>query len=171
MTITGKEKDYKPIVKVNDRNYIISWNKEMIKEEKSSLAGKKSASEPSFSWEAFRFSHKPTANEIKEFIHNKINREVSYAIENYFKWNGYSVKLTKENQSNYKMYYDLACQTSGASLPVTVKFYKGKDVEYYTFELLDEFTDFYTKMVAHINSCLERGWKKKDLFHIEDYML
>ena len=170
MTITGKEKDYKPIVKVNDNNYIISWNKEMMEsKDSSSTSSKKLVGEHIYTWESFEFRHKPTPIEIKNFIYNKINSQVEYSIKNYFKWNGYSVKLSKENQADYKMFYDLAVQSEGKSLPVTLKFYKNDKPELYTFELLDEFRDFYTKMVAHINNCLKYGWERKELFHIEDY--
>ena len=168
MTIYGKEKDFKPIVKVNDRKYIISWNKK--EEILESTGDKKAPVDKVFSWDTIELTYKPTPNKIKELVYNKINQQVEFIITNCFIWNVYKVYLTKENQADYKMYYDLAFQTNGESLPVTVKFEKSGKDEYYTFDLLSEFTDFYTKMVKHINKSLSDCWKIKENFHIEDYM-
>lgn len=168
MTIYGKEKDFKPIVKVNDRKYIISWNK---KEEKvESVGAKKAPTDKTFSWDIIELNYKPTPSKIKELVFNKVNKNTEFVIANGFSWNGYKIHLDKENQADYKMYYDLAFQTNGESLPVTLKFKKAGKDEYYTFDLLSEFTDFYTKMVKHINDTLYAGWKEKENFHIEDYM-
>ena len=81
------------------------------------------------------------------------------------------VWLSTENQFNYKAAYDLAVQTKGKSLPITFKFGSSSNPQYYTFNSLEELTDFYTKVINHVNECLKEGWKKKDSINWEDYKI
>jgi len=109
-------------------------------------------------------THKPTLEEIKAAVIDCVNASVDEAILSGFVWNGHSIWLSMENQFNYKAAYDLALQTSGASLPVTFKFGSGSDEQsvYYTFSDVDELTDFYTSAIAYIQSCLAAGWQEKE---------
>ena len=110
------------------------------------------------------YDHKPTKAEIKEDITQLIDGTTDSKILQGFRWNEVNVYLSTENQMNYKAAYDLAVQTSGATLPV--KFKLGEDgrgnAVYHTFEDLAEFTDFYTKAIAYVSDCLNEGWQEKD---------
>jgi len=72
------------------------------------------------------------------------------------------VWLSTENQFNYKAAYDLAVMSQGQSLPVTFKFGATESPVYYTFETLDDISDFYISAMAYINTTLAEGWKLKD---------
>lgn len=113
-------------------------------------------------WNTQIFQNKLTFSKIKEYILDQYNKEIDKKILNGFKWNGYDIWLSSENQFNYKAAYDLAIQTQGATLPVTFKFGTTENPQYHTFETLDEFTDFYTKAIKFINDTLAEGWQKKD---------
>ena len=54
------------------------------------------------------FSHKPTIEEVKEFVIGVENAKIDANILSGFEWNGMSVWLSSENQFNYKAAYDLA---------------------------------------------------------------
>ncbi|MBQ3421256.1 MAG: hypothetical protein IJH34_06225 [Romboutsia sp.] len=177
MRISGKSTEYSPVIKVNDKKYVVNWFKEDITEKEKVLKGGKlvdtgkTVSTGYSYWNTAVFNHKPSANEIQKFVFDEINDKVKSMILLNFKWNGFDVYLSKENQMNYKSFYDLAFQTKGASLPVTLKFEKNGKAEYFTFDDLDIFTDFYKGMVKHINNCLAYGWSLKDKFHKEDYTI
>lgn len=108
------------------------------------------------------YTHKPTIAEIKEVILAWYNERIDEQIVSGFKWRGYDVWLSTENQFNYKAAYDLAVQTNGASLPVTFKFGSTLEPSYYTFESLADISDFYVSAMTHINSTLAEGWREKD---------
>lgn len=109
-----------------------------------------------------RFGHKPTQDEIKSTIINQINRNVEEKILCGLVWNDIPVWLSAENQFNYKAAYDLALQTSGASLPVKFKFGTDDTPVYHTFETLDELQSFYMTSIAYIQQVLNNGWLEKD---------
>lgn len=117
------------------------------------------------------FNHKPTDEEIRETIIPWINQQTDQAILSGFAYKGNLVWLSSENQFNYKAAYDLAMQTQGATLPVTFKFGTDDNPAYHQFDNLEEFTDFYTKALQHIQNTLAEGWKKKDAFSAEAYHL
>lgn len=117
------------------------------------------------------FNHKPTDEEIRDTIVSGINQQTDQAILSGFTYKGHMVWLSSENQFNYKAAYDLALQTQGATLPVTFKFGTDDDPNYYQFETLEEFTDFYMQVLTFIQMTLANGWKKKDAFSIEAYHL
>ena len=73
-----------------------------------------------------------------------------------------SIWLSSENQFNYKAAYDLAVMSQGKSLPVVFKFGSTDNPMYYQFETLEDISDFYLSAMAHVNKCLDEGWKKKD---------
>lgn len=115
------------------------------------------------------YDHIPTIAEVKADIEALINAHTDATILTGFSWNGKPVYLSSENQFNFKAAYDLAVQTSGATLPV--KFKLGEDESgnavYHTFEDLAEFTDFYTKSIAYVSDCLNEGWEEKDSIDYE----
>lgn len=110
------------------------------------------------------FDHKPTEQEIRDVIIAQINANTDAKILTGFVWQGKKVWLSTENEFNFKAAYDLAVQTGGATLPV--KFKLGEDGNgnpvYHTFTELSEFTDFYTKAIAFVNTTLNEGWAEKD---------
>lgn len=115
-----------------------------------------------------RFSHRPSLEEIKSVIFEAINAETDRVILESFVWKDMPVWLSTENQFNYKAAYDLAVQSNGASLPVRFKFGSDAKPVYYTFESLDDFADFYTKVIEHINTALYIGWTYKDYLELLD---
>ena len=126
-------------------------------------------------WYEIYFYKKPhpvvTFEEIKEAILGDINAQTDEKILTGFVWNDKPVWLSSENQFNFKAAYDLAVQTVGNSLPVKFKLgeLEDKTPVYHTFEIMSEFTDFYTKTIAHINQCLNDGWKRKDSIDWSQY--
>lgn len=108
------------------------------------------------------FSHQPTLAEIQEVVYNQINTDTQEEIVCGFKWHGATVWLSSENQFNYKAAYDLALQTSGKSLPLTVKLGAEVNPSYVTFSTIAEIEAFYIGAMTHINDCLRRCWEKKD---------
>ena len=108
------------------------------------------------------FLHKPTVAQIKEGIIPWYNSLIDQQILSGFSYEGMKVWLSSENQFNYKSAYDLAVQTSGATLPVTFKFGTDEQPQYRKFETLSELSDFYTKAMTFIQNTLANGWKQKD---------
>lgn len=114
-------------------------------------------------------THKPTDEEIKDLVRTWYNEQTDTAILSGFAYDNAKVWLSQENQYNYKMAYDLAVQTDGKTLPVTFKFGTDETPVYRTFDTLEELADFYTKMVAYIQTTLADGWKKKDALDLSKY--
>lgn len=174
---SGKNDDYKPIVKLSNGQYLVNFNKvSQFVEEKimknSRLVGTGKMVPTGFAtWKSMIFETKPSVKLIQNTIFEIINSNVQKCIKNGFKWNGYSVNLSLENQMNYKNAFDLALATNGESLPVTFKFEKNGKAEYYTFDAVSELKDFYMKVNNHIAKCLENGWKEKDKFNAADYII
>lgn len=117
------------------------------------------------------FDHKPTDEEIKAIVIVWYNRQTDQAILSGFEYEGNLVWLTSENQFNYKAAYDLAVQTSGATLPVTFKFGTDEQPVYRVFDTLEELTDFYVSAIRYVQETLEAGWKRKNAFDLELYKL
>lgn len=115
------------------------------------------------------YMENPTVSQIKDMIHNYYNTQTDKKILSGFVWNDMSVWLSTENQFNYKAAYDLAVQTQAQSLPVMFKFGDDNNPQYYTFETMGEFTDFYMKAITYINTCLQEGWTKKDSINWDNY--
>lgn len=112
-----------------------------------------------------------TLQDVKDAIIGEINTTIEEKIKSSFEWKDNPVWLSIENQFDFKAAYDLAVQTKGKSLPVTLKLGETTDGEsvYYIFDELKEFTDFYTKFMAFINTCLAEGRKIKDAIEWENY--
>ncbi len=118
--------------------------------------------EVGISYEESIFDHKPTLEEIRAVIGEQINNSTEKEIRGGYVWRDIPVWLSTENQLNYKTAYDLAVQTAGASLPVTFKLGSTEEPVYYTFDVLEEFAEFFTGAVRHINNALAEGWRLKD---------
>ena len=101
-------------------------------------------------------------DELKDEILELVNEEVDKAILSGYEYDGKMVWLSTENQFNYKAAYDLAVQTGGASLPVTLKLGTLEKPEYVTFEDVETFSAFYIGAIKFIQKVLEEGWNEKD---------
>ena len=121
------------------------------------------------SFEETEFLHKPTIEEVKNYVLGVENRKIDNLILSGFEWNGIKVWLSSENQFNYKAAYDLAVQTNGSSLPVTFKFGTTENPIYHQFNTLDELSDFYSSAISYINNILAEGWEKKDAIDWNEY--
>ena len=108
------------------------------------------------------FAHKPTDEEIKAAVIGWYNQQTDQTILSGFEYEGDPVWLSSENQFNYKAAYDLAVQTGGASLPVTLKLGTLEEPEYVTFEDVETFSAFYIGAIKFIQKVLEEGWNEKD---------
>lgn len=112
---------------------------------------------------------KPSDDMIKSVVFGWYNEQIDREILSGFVYESMPVWLSSENQFNYKAAYDLAVQTSGATLPVTFKFGTDEQPRYRKFTTLEELTDFYTKSVLHVQNTLADGWEKKDTFNLVKY--
>lgn len=119
------------------------------------------------------FDHKPTAQEVRDVIIAQINANTDAKILTGFVWQEKQVWLSTENEFNFKAAYDLAVQTGGATLPVKFKLGEDKNGNpvYHTFTELSEFTDFYTKAIAFVNTTLNEGWVEKDSIDMTQFGL
>ena len=79
-----------------------------------------SEEEDSASYMEEEFPYKPTTEEIKTMVIDWYNQQIGSEIISGFTYNGVPVWLSQENQFNYKAAYDLAVQTDGTTLPVTL---------------------------------------------------
>lgn len=113
-------------------------------------------------WTEALVPFKPSLEQLKKLVLDAINKEVDEKILSGFVWKDMSIWLSTENQFNYKAAYDLAVMSQGQSLPVTFKFGTTESPVYYTFETLNDISDFYISAMAYINSTLAEGWKLKD---------
>jgi hypothetical protein len=73
-----------------------------------------------------------------------------------------SVWLSNENQFNYKAAYDLTLQSNGQTLPVLFKFGTTDNPIYYTFNTIEELSNFYISAMKYISDTLAEGWRMKD---------
>ena len=105
---------------------------------------------------------KPSVEELKAEILDLVDKNTDERIISGYSYNGKLVWLSSENQFNYKAAYDLAVQTGGASLPVTLKLGTLEVPEYVTFEDIETFSAFYIGAIKFIQKALEEGWNEKD---------
>lgn len=109
------------------------------------------------------FDHKPTSSEVLDVITTHVNALTDKKILSGYVWNGMNVWLSSENQFNFKASYDAAVQFGGATLPIRFKLGEtDSEPNYYVFEDMETFTDFYTKALAFIIETLNVGWMEKD---------
>lgn len=114
------------------------------------------------------FLYKPSIEEIKTTILDWMNTQIDKQILSGFVWKEMPVWLSSENQFNYKAAFDLA-STFGTNLPVTFKFGTTHEPVYYTFETVEDLTDFYISAMKYINETLAAGWTKKDVMDFSAY--
>ena len=107
--------------------------------------------------------------DIKSAILDAINKDVDQKILSGFTWKDMPVWLSTENQFNYKAAYDLAVMAQGKTLPVVFKFGTVDTPIYYTFDTLEDISDFYLSAMAYISKTLEEGWKLKDSIDWSEY--
>lgn len=112
---------------------------------------------------------KPSIEQLKTYIINAINKEVDNKILSEFVWKDMPIWLSTENQFNYKAAYDLAIMSQGKTLPVMFKFGTTDNPMYYTFETIEDISDFYISAMAYINNTLNEGWKIKDSIDWNEY--
>lgn len=112
-----------------------------------------------------RFTQKPSLSEIENIIKETINAETDEKILSGFSWRDMPVWLSQENQFNYKTAYDLAVQFGGATLPIKFKFGTDEEPQYFVFENMEDFTDFYLKASQYVSETLNAGWDEKEWVH------
>lgn len=166
MEVKNKKKHFKPYKKVNDKHVTIMWDYKPIF--KANAKGEQIES-PLATWQEHTFNHIPTLSEIKSVITDYYNKLIDQSILSGLVWNGMKVWLSSENQFNYKVAYDLAVQTNGATLPIVFKFGDDNKSVYYEFKTLDELSNFYITSINYVQTVLQEGWKKKDEINWEVY--
>lgn len=110
----------------------------------------------------WRYDHRPSDEQMRADIEAAINAEAEERIRQGLRWQGAVVWLSMENQLNYKAAHDLALQTNGANLPVTMKFGDDGAPVYHTFADTGELTEFMAAVVRHITDVLAWCWAQKD---------
>lgn len=173
----GLKSEYTSVTKISENVFYIRWNyqpetnkvhqineltgeEEIIKQESDYAT-----------WIIEIFHYKPTLNQLKNLILDWYNKEIDRKILQGFTWNDMKIWLSTENQFNYKAAYDLAVQTNGSNLPIIFKFGTTDNPIYYTFETLEDLTNFYTSAMSYINTTLVEGWKEKDNIDWESYKI
>lgn len=159
MEIKNKKKYFKPYNKVNDKHVTIMWDYKPIF--KANAKGV-TVETPLATWQEHTFNHVPTLTEIKTVIIEYYNHLIDEEILSGLVWRGMPIWLSSENQFNYKVAYDLAVQTNGATLPVTFKFGNDENVVYYEFKTIEDISEFYITSINYVQRVLKEGWKKKD---------
>lgn len=176
----GKKEDYIESLNCGDKLYRVEWDYQpimspVLDDEGEVIEGVEEEDKNFASWEQEVFTRKPELEEIKEMIINYYDGKTKNKILTGFAWEGKNGEivtpyLSNENQFNYKAGYDLAYQTSGASLPFRLKYGNVTEPQYYDFTTIQEFSDFYSKCIEHINSCLQEGWNAKDAIDWDKYL-
>jgi hypothetical protein len=166
MEVKNKKKYFKPYNKVNDKHVTIMWDYKPIF--KANAKGEEIES-PLATWQEHTFNHIPTLSEIKEVITSYYNKLIDQSILSGLVWNGMKVWLSNENQFNYKVAYDLAVQTNGATLPIIFKFGDNDETVYYEFKTLEDLSNFYITSINYVQTVLKEGWNKKDEINWDIY--
>lgn len=150
---------YQPLSKLASGRYKINFNLEpyYITDEDGNQVETDLAT-----WTEHYFLSKPSIGQVKNFILDTINKEIDQKILSGMVWKDMPIWLSSENQFNYKAAYDLALMSQGQSLPVMFKFGTTDEPVYYTFETLEDISNFYISAMNYINTTLAEGWKKKD---------
>lgn len=121
--------------------------------------GKDEDNEMGYNWRT-SFDHQPTIEEVKETITTQISANTQKAIIEGYKWNGHLVWLSSENQANYTRDYIMAKNGDLGTMP-TVKLGSDDAPVYYTFEDIEELTEFVMGMQQHIQNCLNASWTER----------
>jgi hypothetical protein len=157
----GKLSKFKTINYVNNK-YVVSWGLEKANNDPE---------DDTYKWKYFILDHKPSIPEIQEIINNNINEQVRKSIENNFYWNGMKIKLSIENQIDYKLLFDTTVLLNGTNLPEKVKFKANGENIYYEIDSLDEFKDLIINMNNHIRNCVKIGYNLKESINYEEYTI
>lgn len=147
LKITDRIEKYKAIQCINNK-YIINW-------------GLINNNDSYGTWYYKVYKNKPSLVTIKNDIEEFINKNTSNKIINNFKWNGMKINLSKENQLNYKLLFDVTILQNGTNLPEKVKFEVNHKTIYYSFESIEELKSFIIGMNNHIRLNLINGWEEK----------
>ena len=99
------------------------------------------------------------------------NEQTKKCIENKFRWNDMSIKLSIEKQLDYKLLFDTTVLLNGSNLPEKVKFNINNEIIYYTFETIEDMKDFIIAMNDHIRKCLKVGDTAKEEINLSDYII
>jgi hypothetical protein len=166
MEVKNKKKYFKPYNKVNDKHVTIMWDYKPIF--KANAKGEQIES-PLATWQEHTFNHIPTLSEIKAVITDYYNKLIDQSILSGLVWNGMKVWLSSENQFNYKVAYDLAVQSNGATLPIVFKFGDDEETVYYEFKTIEELSNFYITSINYVQTVLQEGWNKKDKINWDIY--
>ena len=159
LKLTNLKSKYVPLERMKSGRYKVNFGFEPyydIDEE-----GNKTETELG-TWTEGILPFKPSINQLKSYILDALNKDIDQKILSGMVWKDMSIWLSSENQFNYKAAYDLAVMSQGKSLPVVFKFGSTDNPMYYQFETLEDISDFYLSAMAHVNKCLDEGWKKKD---------
>lgn len=173
----GLKSEYTPVTKVSENVYYIRWDyKPQVDKsiQLNEVTGKEEIIEQDSdyaTWMIEILHNKPSKQYLKKMILDWYNKEIDRKILQGFTWNNMKIWLSTENQFNYKAAYDLAVQTNGSNLPIVFKFGTTNSPIYYTFETLEDLTNFYTSAMSYINTTLVEGWKEKDNINWESYKI
>lgn len=115
------------------------------------------------------FSHKPSADEIKNLICGWIDEQTKEKILSGFLFEGNIVWLSIENQTNYERDYIKAHLGLPDSLPVTFKFGTDEQPVYRVFESKEDIENFYQGYTTHVRQTQLDGWNAKDAIDLELY--
>ena len=169
INITDKKEKFIPMVKMQPQGMKIAFGyKDYYVEDED---GNKIPTELG-TWTEHTFTSDRTLYQLKEFILGELNRRIDEKILTGFKWQGFDVWLSSENQFNYKVAYDYAIKTDGKNLPLVFKFGSTDNPTYYTFTSVQELESFFDAAMDYVSKVLEEGWKEKDsidwsLYNIE----
>lgn len=122
--------------------------------------GKDEDNEMGYNWRT-SFDHQPTIEEVKETITTQISANTQKAIIEGYKWKEHLVWLSPENQANYTRDYIMAKNGDLGTMP-TVKLGSDDAPVYYTFEDIEELTEFVMGMQQHIQNCLNASWTERE---------
>lgn len=115
------------------------------------------------------FNHQPSVEEIKSIISGWIDEQTRNAILSGFSYEGNTVWLSIENQTNYERDYNKVRLGLPGSLPVTFKFGSDEKPVYRIFETVDDIEEFYQGYTSHIKKVQLAGWNAKDAIDLELY--
>lgn len=127
-------------------------------------------------WWAHRIVGRTDTEAIRDLIVSTIDAYTAGRIVNGLRWEvgdgkTVPVRLTTENQYNFKAAYDRAFQTQGGTLPVTLKLGTPTEPHYLVIDTLEQFTEFYSAVLRHIDTMMQEGWDLKDGIDWKDYEL
>lgn len=142
-------------------NMLISFNKAR---HYVLLFGVYEDAEGKWQWKKDYYGERPTRELLKADIDALVNAQTDEKILGGLVWRNYPVWLAQENQMNIKAVYDFAFQTGGSLLPIRFKLGENAagEPQYFDFDDMETFGEFYSACVEWIHSCISAGWQEKD---------